>query len=224
MDPNVGFTLIRKSMLIAVGACIFTMPIETTSLQPMTMTSMNMFAQPLRNSRPSRQRAQDGVQENPECDWNSSCDSSIQSWVRRWTTPKKYVSIFTPRLIQAQGFFTTYRSLFDLLASDEEANATADSLRWTYPSFGDSQSPYASDTGSSQPGQASQCWIKDFYTVWSEFSTEKSFEWVRRWDTERADDRSMRRMMEKENKKTRDEYRKDYNDAVRVSRFISDCR
>jgi DnaJ family protein A protein 5 len=53
--------------------------------------------------------------------------------------------------------------------------------------------------------------------VWGEFGTVKRFEWVGRWDTERGGDRSIRRLMEKENKKTRDDYRKEYNDTIRVS-------
>lgn len=62
-----------------------------------------------------------------------------------------------------------------------------------------------------------QPWARDFYTVWSDFTTAKKFEWVAKWDVERGDDRSMRRLMEKENKKVREDYRKEYNDAVRVS-------
>jgi DnaJ family protein A protein 5 len=53
--------------------------------------------------------------------------------------------------------------------------------------------------------------------VWSEFSTEKKFEWVQKWDLSKGDDRQMRRLMERENKKIRDDYKRDYNEAVRVS-------
>lgn len=60
-------------------------------------------------------------------------------------------------------------------------------------------------------------WARDFYLVWSDFATAKRFEWVAKWDTERGDDRSMRRLMEKENKKIREDYRRDYNDTVQVS-------
>jgi len=62
-----------------------------------------------------------------------------------------------------------------------------------------------------------QTWTRDFYAVWSDFTTEKRFEWVGKWDLERGDDRGMRRLMEKENKRVREEYRKEYNDTIRVS-------
>jgi len=60
--------------------------------------------------------------------------------------------------------------------------------------------------------------------VWSDFTTAKRFEWVSKWDAERGDDRSMRRLMEKENKKIREDYRREYNDAVKVSqgRILTD--
>lgn len=60
-------------------------------------------------------------------------------------------------------------------------------------------------------------WVRDFYAVWTEFVTSKGFEWVGKWDVERGDDRGIRRLMEKENKKVREDYRREYNDAVRVS-------
>lgn len=47
--------------------------------------------------------------------------------------------------------------------------------------------------------------------------TEKKFEWINKWDAERGDDRMVRRAMEKENKKAREETRKEYNETVRVS-------
>jgi DnaJ family protein A protein 5 len=53
--------------------------------------------------------------------------------------------------------------------------------------------------------------------VWGEFITEKRFEWVGKWDADRGEDRGIRRIMEKENKKVREDYRKEYNDTVRVS-------
>lgn len=71
--------------------------------------------------------------------------------------------------------------------------------------------------GLSRAERLAQPWARDFYTAWSDFATAKKFEWVAKWDVERGDDRSMRRLMEKENKKVREDYRKDYNDAVRVS-------
>lgn len=60
-------------------------------------------------------------------------------------------------------------------------------------------------------------WARDFYTAWGEFTTEKRFEWIEKWDTHRAETREIRRLMEKENKKVREDHRKEYIDTVRVS-------
>lgn len=60
-------------------------------------------------------------------------------------------------------------------------------------------------------------YVRDFYTAWSEFNTAKKFEWVAKWDAERGDDRGMRRLMEKENRRVREDYRKEYVDTVKVS-------
>lgn len=105
-----------------------------------------------------------------------------------------------------------YRSLFALLASDEKLHdSTVD-----YPSFGDSATEYTAPTGATRAQRAGLAYARDFYGVWTDFATSKRFEWVGKWDVERGDDRGIRRLMEKENKKTRDDYRKEYNEAVRV--------
>lgn len=59
-------------------------------------------------------------------------------------------------------------------------------------------------------------WVRDFYVAWAEFATEKRFEWVEKWDTQRGEDRNIRRLMEKENKKVREDHRKEYIDTVKV--------
>lgn len=110
-----------------------------------------------------------------------------------------------------------YRSLFALLASDEILHES----RLEYPSFGDSGTAYAADATHRSGGPL---YVRDFYSVWTEFATAKRFEWVGKWDVERGDDRGIRRLMEKENKKTRDDYRREYNDAVRVSLSLSALR
>lgn len=60
-------------------------------------------------------------------------------------------------------------------------------------------------------------WARDFYTAWGEFTTEKKFDWIEKWDLRRGEDRNVRRLMEKENKKMREEHRREYIDTVRVS-------
>ncbi|KAK8861287.1 hypothetical protein IAR55_002106 [Kwoniella newhampshirensis] len=114
-----------------------------------------------------------------------------------------------------EGFFSVYRTLFALLASDETLHTPPDHTPLSYPSFGDSQTPYAPPPGLTRAQKDAQIWARDFYAVWGEFVTEKKFEWVGKWDTERGEERMVRRLMEKENKKIRDDYRKEYMDTVR---------
>ncbi|WVF66725.1 hypothetical protein IAT40_001467 [Kwoniella sp. CBS 6097] len=114
-----------------------------------------------------------------------------------------------------EGFYSVYRSLFALLSSDESLHTPPDSPLLSYPSFGDSSTPYAPPPGMTRAQRDSQLWVRNFYAVWTEFVTEKRFEWVAKWDAERAESRDIRRLMEKENKKVREDYRKEYNDTVR---------
>ncbi|GME86511.1 unnamed protein product [Ambrosiozyma monospora] len=54
-----------------------------------------------------------------------------------------------------------------------------------------------------------------FYKVWSGFQTVKTFAWCDEYRYSAAPDRRTRRLMEKENKKAREQARKEYNEAVR---------
>ncbi|KAF9448619.1 DnaJ-domain-containing protein [Macrolepiota fuliginosa MF-IS2] len=103
------------------------------------------------------------------------------------------------------GFFTIYRNLFTRLQS-EEAFIDGSS---EYPSFG-----YSTWTWSPQDKDAEAA--KHFYTIWLNFSTEKDFAWSDKWNLSEAPDRRVRRLMEKENKKARDDSRKGYNETVRL--------
>lgn len=58
-----------------------------------------------------------------------------------------------------------------------------------------------------------------FYKVWGTFQSVKTFNWADEYRYSTAPDRRTRRLMEKENKKLRDNARKSYNDIVR--KFIS---
>jgi DnaJ family protein A protein 5 len=62
---------------------------------------------------------------------------------------------------------------------------------------------------------------KPFYDVWLNFVTSKEFSWTDQWDVSEAPDRKVRRIMEKDNKKSRDDARREYNDTVRsLARFV----
>lgn len=96
-----------------------------------------------------------------------------------------------------QGFYSVYRSLFELLSSDEQLHdpSNTDGLHPppAYPSFGDSTTPYAPPPGSSRAEKDKGTWVRDFYTVWGQFVTNKSFEWKMAYDLDHTYDRKIRR-------------------------------
>lgn len=101
----------------------------------------------------------------------------------------------------SKGFFTIIRKLFDTLIAEElEACAQQDIDAPSMPSFGGSQSDDHS--------------VERFYAFWSTFNSNKSFSWAEQFAYHRAPDRRVRRAMEKENAKARQNERKDFNDTV----------
>ena len=101
------------------------------------------------------------------------------------------------------GFFGALGGLFDNLAKEEEAACKWDGLKPIhYPSFGSGDDAYEEV-------------VRPFYSMWSSFTTRKSFSWKDRYRYSDASDRKIRRMMEKENKHLRDEGIREFNDAVR---------
>ncbi|KAL7807717.1 hypothetical protein V8C44DRAFT_336903 [Trichoderma aethiopicum] len=108
-----------------------------------------------------------------------------------------------PYTDDANGFFSITRETFEHLAEEEEAAADYDGTECPdYPSFGSSDSEFDST-------------VKPFYSVWTGFSTRKSFMWQDKYRLSDAPDRRTRRWMEKENKKIRDDAIREFNDAVR---------
>ncbi|KAI6025784.1 DnaJ-domain-containing protein [Pisolithus orientalis] len=101
------------------------------------------------------------------------------------------------------GFFTLYRNLFSRLAQEENYIASLD-----YPSFGYSTWTWSS---SERPSEAA----RHFYNAWINFSTMKEFTWMDKYNIAEAPDRRIRRLMEKENKKARDDARREYNETIR---------
>ncbi|CAJ2508792.1 Uu.00g138180.m01.CDS01 [Anthostomella pinea] len=99
-------------------------------------------------------------------------------------------------------FFTILRDTFDRLAQGEQAAADWDGLvPIQYPSFGESR-------------DGDQV-AKAFYSRWANFATRLSFSWKDKWRLSDAPDRRIRRLMEKENKKFREDAIREFNDAVR---------
>jgi DnaJ family protein A protein 5 len=103
----------------------------------------------------------------------------------------------TPR-----GFFSILNEFFDQLAAEETAACDWAGIAPTeYPPFGRAKDDY-------------NAVAKPFYNVWSGFSTKKTFSWRDKYRLQEAPDRRVRRLMEKENKKFREEGIREFNDAV----------
>lgn len=101
------------------------------------------------------------------------------------------------------GFFGIVSETFAHLADEEMAAGEYDAGNEpSYPLFGDSTDDYDSV-------------VKKFYAGWLGFATRKTFAWKDKYRMSDAPDRRVRRLMEKENKKLRDDAIKDFNDTVR---------
>ncbi|CRK22239.1 hypothetical protein BN1723_012623 [Verticillium longisporum] len=101
------------------------------------------------------------------------------------------------------GFYGILNETFAHLADEEDAVRDSNSVHMVdYPPFGESSDEY-------EPN------VKAFYASWAGFSTAKTFAWKDKYRLSDAPDRRVRRAMEKENKKMRDDAIKEFNDAVR---------
>lgn len=101
------------------------------------------------------------------------------------------------------GFYGSLRTTFDSLAKEEYAACDWEGLeRMEYPDFGTAKDSY-------------EHMVKPFYAAWTSFTTKKTFSWKDVHNYAGAPDRRIRRLMEKENKRLREEGIKEFNDAVR---------
>ncbi|KAF7975731.1 hypothetical protein HWV62_8707 [Athelia sp. TMB] len=128
----------------------------------------------------------------------------------RGLTVRHLTPFFNPTIWKGFGdaegsFFAIYRNLFSRLAHDEAHISDIE-----YPAFGDSNWPWAGATKAESEQTA-----RTFYNAWTNFATAKDFNWMEQWNLSEAPDRRVRRLMEKDNKKARDDARKEYNDTVR---------
>lgn len=131
----------------------------------------------------------------------------------RGLTPEQLMRFFTTAAWTGfddspTGFYTTFRTLFALIAAEEAAlNSPLE-----YPAFGTAQSAYVSTP--SRPTD-----VRNFYGAWLNFSTEKDFNWRDQYRPEEGMDRRMKRMIEKENVRERGQGRREYNECIRVRSF-----
>ncbi|KAL8719863.1 MAG: hypothetical protein Q9225_003188 [Loekoesia sp. 1 TL-2023] len=100
-------------------------------------------------------------------------------------------------------FYSTLRTVFDTLAREEDLACEWEELDpVAYPGFGNANDPYDPT-------------VRSFYAAWSSFATRKTFPWADVYRYSEARDRRVRRLMEKENKRLREEAIREFNDAVR---------
>ncbi|KAL8771750.1 MAG: hypothetical protein Q9209_002941 [Squamulea sp. 1 TL-2023] len=103
----------------------------------------------------------------------------------------------------SSSFYGILRGTFDTLAKEEElACEWQDIDPLSYPGFGNADDDYDSD-------------VRSFYAAWSSFATKKNFAWVDIYRYSDAPDRCVRRLMEKENKRLREDAAREFNDAIR---------
>ncbi|KAE8148831.1 hypothetical protein BDV25DRAFT_130907 [Aspergillus avenaceus] len=133
-------------------------------------------------------------------------DYSYDTRMTRANDIVKLFSKFSPRMNftdESTGFYGGLRETFARLALEESMACRWDNIDCTYyPTFG-----YCND-GYEEV-------VRPFYAVWSGFSTKKSFSWKDIHRYSEAPDRRVRRLMEKENRRLREEAIKEFNEAVR---------
>lgn len=101
------------------------------------------------------------------------------------------------------GFYGVLQDLFVQLAKEEDAACDWEGINPVdYPEFGSMKDEYEDV-------------VKPFYRTWINFTTKKTFSWKDAYRTSDAPDRATRRLIEKENKRLRDEGIREFNDAVR---------
>ncbi|KAH8428891.1 putative C2H2 finger domain protein [Aspergillus melleus] len=132
------------------------------------------------------------------------------SYNTRMTTSDDLFQLFTkfnPRMDfsdSPDGFFGGLRDTFTRLATEERAACKWENVDMIeYPTFG-----FQNDSFEDV--------VRPFYSVWASFSTKKSFAWKDVYRYSEAPDRRVRRLMEKENKRLREDGIREFNGAVRA--------
>ncbi|RMZ91810.1 hypothetical protein DV736_g944, partial [Chaetothyriales sp. CBS 134916] len=101
------------------------------------------------------------------------------------------------------GFFGGLNDFFKKLAKEESiACQWDDQDPLDYPDFGSKDDDY-------------NYVVRPFYATWTGFVTQKSYAWKDQYRLADAPDRRIRRLMEKENRKLREEAIQEFNDSVR---------
>ncbi|XP_054714097.1 dnaJ homolog subfamily C member 21-like [Uloborus diversus] len=105
-----------------------------------------------------------------------------------------------------KGFYTVYREVFEKIAAEDQPFIDDEEEDIQVPSFGYSHSSYEEV-------------VHNFYAYWQSYCTYKSYSWNDKFDLTEARKsgvgRQMLRLMEKENKKLRDQHKKQRNEEIR---------
>lgn len=129
---------------------------------------------------------------------NVTTSEDIIGWFTQLTSRLSYDDS------NAKSFYAVLGKAFSKLAEEERTAAqweNEDAVH--YPDFGNSKSGH-------------EDWVKNFYAVWGNFRTAKTFSWCDVYRYSDAPDRRVKRILEKENKRLRDMAIREFNDTVRV--------
>jgi DnaJ family protein A protein 5 len=109
-----------------------------------------------------------------------------------------------PFTVAYNGFYGIAHATFQNLAAEEDSACVWQGIETIlYPEFGGPEEDYDEV-------------VKPFYRVWMNFSTKKTFSWRDAYRSSDAPDRATRRVMDKENRRLRDEAIREFNDTVRA--------
>ena len=121
------------------------------------------------------------------------------------------------------GFYAVYRDVFAEIARAEAAAANADDGGDDGDDVGDDDD----DVGRNDAGgpallppfgasASDENTVRAFYAHWSSFATRQPFAQADKYRLSEAPNRQVRRLMEKENRKLREQLRREFQDTVRV--------
>ncbi|KAJ8901970.1 hypothetical protein NDN08_004172 [Rhodosorus marinus] len=102
------------------------------------------------------------------------------------------------------GYYTVFSQLFNDIHDEERERVqclSPDGDIDVAPDFGTSDSPWEE--------------VRQFYTFWENFSSQRSFGFAEKWNLAEAPNREIRRAMERENKKERTRAKKEFNQMLR---------
>ncbi|RKF62474.1 DnaJ-like protein subfamily C member 21 [Erysiphe neolycopersici] len=116
----------------------------------------------------------------------------------------KFFNRSMPFTNESSGFYGIFGKAFSDIAHEEELFCLNEGLESEdYPTFGSSNDDYETH-------------VKPFYRSWVNFSTQKTFMCKNVHRASEVSDRATRRILEKENKRLREESIKEFNNAVRA--------